>query len=100
MFGIISQSVSLYITMSFTDLCFVLHLLCVGVCARGGERLQKATYPGPGALCLSIQLFTSALQGGLGVRLLLQPGLQVSVALYQVISVLQEAFSSDALPAY
>lgn len=100
MFGIISQSVSLYITMSFTDLCFVLHLLCVGICARGGKRLQKATYPGPGALCLSIQLVTSALQGGLGVCLLLQPSLQVFVALYQVISVLQEAFSSDALSAY
>lgn len=46
--------VRLSFKLLFTDLCFVLHLLCLGVCAMGGEGLQKCSDPGPGALSLSI----------------------------------------------
>lgn len=94
------MSIRLGFELPFTDLCFVLHLLCLGVSARGDERLQKVSYPRPGALSLSIKLAQFPLQGALGVCLPLQSGLQVSVALYQVITVLQQAFTSDALSAY
>ncbi|KAA8578679.1 hypothetical protein FQN60_017499 [Etheostoma spectabile] len=68
--------------------------------SRRGEGLQKRCDPGPGALSLSIKLVTFCLQGTLGVCLPLQPAFQVSVALYQVVAVLQEAFSSDALSTH
>lgn len=83
-----------------TDLCFTLYLLSLGVCARGGEGLQKVSDPGPGVPSLSVKPVALLLQVTLGLGLFLQLSLQVSVALYQVITVFQEALSSDALSAY
>lgn len=83
-----------------TDLCFVLHLLCLDIRTGWGEGLQQLGDPGPGALSLGTEVITLALQGALGVCLLLQPGLQLFVALYQVVAVLQEALCPDALSAH
>lgn len=89
-----------WVKTPFTNLCFTFHLLCLDLWTSWGERLQQVSYPGPSALSLGIEVITLSLKGTLGVCLLLQPGLQVSVALYQVITVLQKALCSDALSAY
>lgn len=83
-----------------TDLCFALNLFRLDVSVRGGDGLQKVPDPGPGAPSLCIKPVVLLLQNTLGLGLFLQQSLQVSVALYQVITVFQEAFSSDALSAY
>lgn len=74
------------------------HLLCLE--AGRGEGLQEVFQPGPGALSLGVELIQLPFQSVLGLRLLLQTGLQVPVPLYQVVCVLQEIVGSDALSAH
>lgn len=82
----------------FTDLCSALHLLSLDV--KGAEGLHKVSDPGSDALGLGSKPVALPLQVTPGLGPFLQPGLQVSVALNQVIAVLQEALGSDALSAY
>lgn len=82
------------------DLRFLLHLLRLDVRTGRGQGSQQLRYPRAGALGPGGQVVALALQGVLGGGLLLQPGLQLLVALRQVVAVLQEALRPDALPAH
>lgn len=93
-----SLQIVFYSTRKFSpDLCLLLHLLHGTIRGQGSQQLG---YPGAGALCLGAEVIALPLQAVLGVGQLLQSGLQLLVALRQVVGVLQEALRPNALSAH
>ena len=72
----------------------------MGLAALEKEALLQVFHPGFGAICLGVKPSTLPLQGLQSLGLVLQPGLQVTVSLQQVVAVLQEVVGSQTLPPY